>query len=697
MSFSQHRGFQETFLSTLEIPLGEYSDDESQVVEEKLAPFECPPPPRLTRKHHYYSLTKSDRTSRQAMTDWEKKAILSRFHRHADLNIENFQRRLSNVAIRNTDRYVAFVRQRAETEREAVAQCAEDQLRIESARRNRIFFRHKNMVYLNRLDKFITRAKAWYEIIVFHVFLTALMQERRVQEALETFSFLMSPMVKRFVAIKRKREAAAALTRERMNDIPFPSPQVIQSMYGTFFSGWPSLLLEKLVAKATPMYLKQGSYLMHEGDLGRVMFMITKGTVSIILRKKGGSKCRTKENSSGVFCIHAPCYVGEFALVCKEPRSASIYCETDIGYWAVLPEDYEEVAQHLSPAVASKQREATDVRRRQNLQKFFPLKVSFLRKFSYFQIFSDIALERIIASVEPIVLHDGDFLFREGEMDSSAYFIQDGIAVHRQQSGAVSKITTGTCVGMFECSCGVNEKKRGSVVSINYCDVWRLRRDIINDVGMSEPNALLHCRKAAKRDRALEIKKEPKTPAFIKNDPYLSFTLPPVYINKLYELGKPNVFLNGERLTLIGQSVRSLAIVVNGVVDITVVFNGEQQTTRMYAGETRNSILSHEKAELNLPHGHTLVLGAYEFAASLSQYAYTATSFGLTEVLVVDRAALNTTIPPEMQTFMKNKRGIATVLTAFKSRSFAVLENEKEQGSAYLYKQDRDHQKKKKM
>ncbi|KPI84408.1 cyclic nucleotide-binding protein-like protein [Leptomonas seymouri] len=644
-----------------------------------LSLFRVPPMPKSVVSRRYVSLDHvSPYAGSHHLPEWERQMILARLRKSSPIDEEEFQRRLGSAKMRNGQEYLRQVCGNAARQEEERSMSIEAAFVRDEQRRQAILYRYRHALEIRRAENFFARAKKWYTIVVCHAFISALMQECRVQNALGTFSFLMAPMIKRYLVLRRKRAEAAELTRQHLRDIPFPSPQVIESMHGTFFEGWPAHLLEKLVEKAKPYYLRKGSYLMHEGDVGRVMFMITTGTVSIILRKRGPDKRRTKDNSSGVLQIKAPCYVGEFALVCKEPRSASILCETDVGYWAVLPQNYEEVAKHLSADVASKQREATDVRRRQNLQRFFPLHADFLRKFSYFKVFSDEGLAKLIDSVEPIVLHNGDFLFKEGELDSSAYFLQDGVAVMRDHNGNDFTVPKGDCIGVFECCCGVNEPKRTSLVSVNYSDIWRLKRDVLTEVGMSEPAALLHCRNAAKKDRASQIPMDKSVLWGFKKDPYMMFCCPANVLTRLFEKGTPTMFLNGERLALMGQNLNALVFVVNGMLDITMARNGTQTTFR--TSITPNSL--NDMAQMKLCasfRGLSRVIGAYEFASCLTQYVCTVSSFGLTEAVVIDRTQIEAILSPQLRVFMNNDaRAKEIVLRAYMQQNAGLLYSEQQ-------------------
>lgn len=692
---SNRASFEDTFITQLEHSedSANTEDEPSTTQDEPLVPFVSPPAPHLTRRKYYSLLTRHE-YSQSLLTNWEK-AILTKLESHPKLDEKQMQERLSHVKQRNHPRYIKAVKERGNEHQSTKIMQICDEFSQNEHRRNGIFFRYKNLPMLRMLDKFVARSQLWFIILVSHAFITSLTHERKVQEAMKTFSRLMVPMVRRFVALLRKKRAREELTAKMLHFIPYPTPQIIESMPGTFFKGWPSSLLQSLGEKSKPTYMEKGKYLLHAGDVGRSMFMITLGQVRIIFKKKNNIKKRNLENASGSLVLNSPCYVGEFALVCKEPRSASIICETDIGFWTVSPADFEEVAKFLSPEVASKQREATDGRRRQNLKNLFPLKVEFLRKFSYFEKFSTEALTKIVENVEPIVLHDGDHLISVGDIETSTFFIQDGIALYIDEDGNESKIKTGTCIGMFECSCGVNERKNISIVSINYCDIWKMSRELLMDVGLTEPTAFLHCRKAAKTARALEIKKDPKIPLVIRHDPFLSFCFLSSHLSRFYELCTPCVYLRGERIALMGQDMTAFIVILSGSLDITVANNGELTTFRI----TGNPNTKEEKGLGKFPaaRGQSLVLGSYEYAASLKKYTCTAVSCGLTEAYVVDLHEFNSVVPPELQKIIREDlRGKEIVNKAYTESDLACITNNTAISFASLYKEHRDKELQKK-
>lgn len=695
----RENSFEETFLTDVETLQQSPSDGGKALSpkEERLEPFVCPPPPLFTRRKYYSLFQNEGSASRHFLSDWEKKAILSRLQGQENIDEEEFQERLSHVHTRNTDPYIDAVQRRCARQMEIELHEKREALAKVEKRRNDIYFRFKNLPMLRLMDQFIAKAEIWYTIIVSHVFIRSLIHERKVMEAMERLSFLMVPMIRRYVTLLRKRRDREALVQEMLPIIPYPSPDVIRKMEGKFFVGWPNVLLELLAKYSKPFFLKTGEVLVHEGDLGRAMYMLTTGKVMVVLKNKT-SKSKSRAPSNGVTIpVSSPAYVGEFALVCREPRMASIYAVTDLGGWEVSPESYEAVSRHLSPDVLNKQREATDDRRRTNLRRLFPLKVDLLRKFPFFEKFSLESLNRIIAEVEPIVLHDGDYLFEEGMMDSSVYFFQDGVAVSISEEGEETPVHSGSCIGIFECSCGVNERKKNSIISINYCDIWRMRRDLLMDVGMTEPDALLHCRKAAKYARSKEVFIGEKAPNVIRFDPYLSFCFLSSQLTRLHQLCTPVVYLNGEKMVQMGQKVTTLVIILNGCVDVTVANNGEQEVFRLsmkqyhlHSPSGRGDTASHGER------GISCAIGAYEMAASLDKYVCTAVSFGLTETLEVDIHELNAVIPPELHTIMReNLRAREVVTRTYKEGDFNVIKGSKAISFASVYKAHREKELKK--
>lgn len=679
-----------------------FSTFENDLAEsEPLKEFVCPPLVFPRRSSRRYSRIMNSMYMGEVIGEWERKLIFSKLKHNSPVVEHDFQRRLCEVHKRNS---ATYVRGRQLTAALNEAEKQEKRILKYNQRGERmadIFARHRNLVNILRQEAQVRRARQWYTIVLSHVFLTALIKERRVHEAYERISWMLVPIVVRRAAVRRRRIEAEKLTKKNLVNIPSLSPTVIRSMQGVFFNGWPSHLLERLAEKARPIFLTAGSFLMHEGDLDRCMYMITLGFVKVIINDPTRGKKRTVECSKASFSLTPPCYVGEFALVCKEPRTASIQCETDVGAWIVSPEDYDEVAQRLSSEIASKQRDATDVRRRANLQRFFPLSVELLSQFPYFEKFSTAALTKIISGVEPLVLHDGDPLFSKSDIDTSAYFIQDGTAILINEDGTRRTVPRGSCVGIFECACGVNERKKCTIISKNYCDIWRMSRDVLLDVGMSEPAAFLYCRSAAKSNRAAVIVRPAHAPLSLRKDPYILFSLTRQLIARLWEMSVSVIYLNDEKLVIQGQPFKQFIILHNGVFE-TKFFSssGEHQNVRItvkndqFTVDVLSGVSAANASSMDVsPKAQffSLVLGAYEYASSSLQYCSTVTSYGLSEAFVVDLAQFDAIVPFELKSIIeKDKKGREYIYKCYKENDPDVLTTHMTSSFSSIYRKNRE-------
>ncbi|KAG8344019.1 Cyclic nucleotide binding domain [Trypanosoma vivax] len=661
-------------------------------------PFVCPPLPPMYCPSRRYTQVMRATASHGNFSEWEKKAILCRLKNHEPVSEEEFSARLMHVHDRNTLEHIEEVRSRAARIATGDLQRQLSEHQRMSSKREVAFARYRNLRNILRDEVQLCRTKRWYTIVLSHVFLRVLLKERRVHEAFEKIVWLLVPILKRRVAVRKKHAEAAALTRRNITNIPRPTPSVINSMQGTFFTGWPSRLLEQLTEKAKPLYLKAGHYLMHEGDMDRCMYMITAGTVTVILLDKRKGKRRTKENSKAHFSLSPPCYVGEFALVCKEARTASIVCETDVAAWSVSPEAYDEVAQYLSTEVASKQKEATDVRRRANLKKFSPLRVDFLMQFPFFEKFSTAALNKICETVEPIVLHNKDHLFSARDMDPSAYFIQDGTAILVDENGDRHAVPRGSCVGVFECFCGVNERKRSTIISQNYCDIWRMSRDALLEVGMSEPAAFLCSRNAAREHRALEVKKPPVVPDTLRKDPYLQFCLTRQLMSRMWEISRATIYLNDEKLVIQGQPFHHFIILHRGVFEMTLFSaKGEQvvlQATIGNSGEcSAGTSPARPRDSQELQHDKFVshALGAYEYCALLTHYSATVISRGVSEAFVVELSQFNSLVPNDLKRIIEtDKRARDYVQCCHRERNPSILNENVNHSYVAHYRRNRE-------
>eukprot|EP00796_Vickermania_ingenoplastis_P001488 gene1488-877_t len=665
--------------------------------------FSSPPSPAASPRRSPFAIENvSTSSSRRLMSETERKRILERVERLEHHGEEECQVRLSRLRERNSATYITNVLQRSARMTDEVRNDRLDSLMADERRRDEIHFRSQNAVLLQRANRLIDRAQRWYVLVVAHIFIRDIIKAQRVHEALQLLRKLLGPIVKKIVLLKRERLETEAFLEKLGENAPRPTPEVIMQMKG-LFANWPFHLLELLSSKATPKYMKQGRFLIHADNHDRSMFMITLGTVSIVFRNKSlKDKRRRRDNGIQTLILETPCYVGEYGLVCKETRTASVYCETDVLAWVVTPNDYEQVAQYLTPDLAMQQRTAADCRRKENLRKLFTVRVKNLRRrFVFFNAFSDAALTRLTQCIEPIVLHGGEVLFTAGSVDPNAYFIQDGHIIIRDESGEERELSKGALLGIFECACAVNEKKKYSATSLNDCDIWCLSRDLLLDVGMTEPHALLECRKAAKVLRAREIKKDPAMPWYFRYDPYLSFCFLPSHLSKIYGVAQPAVYLHGETLAEMGAPLTALITVIRGAVDVTICSRQGIETFRMVANfnevaeemeeegacEAENEAEKQKRREVPGTKGHSFIFGGYEYASAAPEFLCTVRSHGLTEALVTDIRQVDNIIPPQLRKIIdETVEARDVVKRAYEEQNFRLLTNSKVPSFAAIYR-----------
>lgn len=310
---------------------------------------------------------------------------------------------------------------------------------------------------------------------------------------------------------------------------------------------------------------------MFEGDYDRVMYFIVKGSVQIQIRnRKLKEKKRGADTAAAKFVLNAPCYVGEFALLCKEPRSASIQCMEDVDTWVVSSEKFHEVVKTLSAEVRQRQQEATDERRRGNLKKYFTLRPEAIRKIPIFAHWSFEVLREMTTLLEPMVQRTHDRLFREGDYEPSMFFIADGtVRLTKPSEPGEQPVTIGPgeCFGAVE-TFFMKERRAFTAVCTTNCDLWKLTRKSLLDLGMNDPNALMQSKVALQQIRAKDMYKDPKTPPYVLKDPFLQFVCPSAQIHHLWELAKPRVFSAGEDLAIEGDEMQHLFFVTLGAVQV---------------------------------------------------------------------------------------------------------------------------------
>ncbi|MFC2049309.1 cyclic nucleotide-binding domain-containing protein [Chlamydiota bacterium] len=114
--------------------------------------------------------------------------------------------------------------------------------------------------------------------------------------------------------------------------------------------------INQILSIAKEITIPQGDYLMHEGDLGNELFLITKGKVGVF--KKEEHTCQSQKITS----LEPGEVIGELALIDKSPRSASIVAEQDSKFLLIpiTGETPTQILQNLSSQVAQRLRDTNE-------------------------------------------------------------------------------------------------------------------------------------------------------------------------------------------------------------------------------------------------------------------------------------------------------------------------------------------------
>jgi CRP/FNR family cyclic AMP-dependent transcriptional regulator len=104
------------------------------------------------------------------------------------------------------------------------------------------------------------------------------------------------------------------------------------------FSSLPELALRSVAAEAHPRRFKKGSRLFHEGDPGDEFFVITEGTVKVVVSSPDGA-------GMILATLRPPDALGEVSLLDGGPRSASAEALDDVLVLAIARSTLLELIQ----------------------------------------------------------------------------------------------------------------------------------------------------------------------------------------------------------------------------------------------------------------------------------------------------------------------------------------------------------------
>lgn len=548
-------------------------------------------------------------------------------------------------------------------------------------------------------------------------------------EMLRASAFLavrLRPVVQRKRAQYQRRKEREALTLERLPRNPRPTPALIRQMAGDFFDGCSEPLLESLLKSAVPRSFREGEYIMFEGDYDRVMYLLTKGRVEIQIREKMlRDKRRRRDNCTGKFEMAAPAYVGEFALLCKEPRSASVQCMSDVDTWILSDSVLEETLKQMPQEFFQKQKAAAELRRKANLEKYFKYRADMIREDPLFHHWCMGALREMSDRLQPVSKLPGDILYSVGDFDPALYIVSTGtVELRRLSSGTVTtpegeeqlkqlgqvQLMTHTQVfGAYE-AFFAQERRVHTARCLTNCEIWRLPRQDLLDIGINDPGALVSSRDMVMQQKLNQILKTPKAPPYFAKDPFLSFVLTPYFLNQSWQLAHPRIIPANSQLAIEGDDHRNLYVIVSGAFQVSyltpdlkkydekivvapihggvysgsnikndnlvamhpsVVFCEGREESQSEAAGGENTTVSKPRASAS---EIGIVIGAFEFASRSQRWTLSARCVTTCEALVIDKNEMLALIPPLLtELWTTEKMPMKLILDRYKHRCVSRL------------------------
>lgn len=120
------------------------------------------------------------------------------------------------------------------------------------------------------------------------------------------------------------------------------------------FQGAGDNFLREIALRLRQIVLTPGEYVFHEGDHGKEMYFVSKGTLDVLTR--GGELINT---------LHEGSFFGEIALFLDQPRTASVRAREHCDLYALQKDAFQHIVSRY-PAIAEKMEGVMNQRREMN-------------------------------------------------------------------------------------------------------------------------------------------------------------------------------------------------------------------------------------------------------------------------------------------------------------------------------------------
>eukprot|EP00744_Colponema_vietnamica_P010972 GILI01015448.1.p1 GENE.GILI01015448.1~~GILI01015448.1.p1 ORF type:complete len:1035 (-),score=162.55 GILI01015448.1:94-3063(-) len=501
---------------------------------------------------------------------------------------DRFESRLRLTAERNTDPEIQSVIDRKLSLEEEDQRLREVVLGKKDARREQIFIDHQSVHRRKYLAELGLRGTHFLPLLLVGLFIVKCSDSLKVYHSFDTHRRLLAPMIVRRLRVKQQKMERQVFTNSRLDGNPRPTLEMLRLSGGNpkenFFASWPNADVNFFISLLTPRSYRKGEYIMYTGDMDRVMYIITGGTVEVQIKKRTSLDKRRNTVDAKSFPLPTPTYVGEFALLCREPRGASIQCTTDVDTWFIERGDFESVLANLTPASVYALEEVANSRRKSNMEKFFPIKEEVIRETLGFRHMSDVQLKALVKVMQPHVLRNGTVFINEDEFRPEIVFLTDGhfeLTKPSDPTFVPIKFTKGFAYGMRE-TFFLQESSPFTVKVVDGgVELWLLKRSALDEVGAFFPGSVKEGRVAITEDYSKRFVKSPTAPRYVLNDPFLRHALLPSSIQAMWrDFATPMLCMCGDVLLSEGSNTNYIYFVQCGTVEMRYGGEGSELAAR---------------------------------------------------------------------------------------------------------------------
>eukprot|EP01064_Diplonema_japonicum_P011260 TRINITY_DN18535_c1_g2_i1.p1 TRINITY_DN18535_c1_g2~~TRINITY_DN18535_c1_g2_i1.p1 ORF type:complete len:758 (+),score=183.12 TRINITY_DN18535_c1_g2_i1:63-2336(+) len=300
-----------------------------------------------------------------------------------------------------------------------------------------------------------------------------IVEQRRASAQLK---HLLLPVCWKWVKCLCRARSMKQLIAGRVSNMMKPTVASLKAI--KFFQNWPTYILTRLVDGMEPVCHKHGEFVCFEGDIGDKMYIIANGALDVYVRQENAiEKSRALGVKVATISADSQPYFGEYAVVCGEPRFASVRAATPhVDLWAVSSAFVSTQLDELPIDVRRDIANYAGQRRQANLKKLYPIKATMLAQSgSIFRVFDEALLQELVAKFVPVVVRSPSVIYSEGEASDKMYLVATGeVELSRTRSEGVVTVRQGVAFGEAELL--FVEKRGYTAETKGPADLWALEK-----------------------------------------------------------------------------------------------------------------------------------------------------------------------------------------------------------------------------